>query len=196
MKGAGPGRAYASHLVITPADYLRIVLDPRRLAILGRASIGPVDVPALAVELGVPPRSLLKEAGSLRQAGLLREDLSLDRDALRMIGESLPALEPVDPSVLQGTWTAEEIEVLARFFEGSRLREIPAARGKRRVVLERLVQEFEPGLRYEERRVNAMLQVFHEDYAALRRYLVDEGFLTRAEGVYWRSGGRYDPPHA
>jgi hypothetical protein len=24
----------------------------------------------------------------------------------------------------------------------------------------------------------------------LRRYLVDEGFLTRADGVYWRTGGR------
>jgi hypothetical protein len=35
-----------------------------------------------------------------------------------------------------------------------------------------------------------MLQLFHPDFAALRRYLVDEGFLTREDGVYWRSGGR------
>jgi hypothetical protein len=34
------------------------------------------------------------------------------------------------------------------------------------------------------------LQLFHPDFAALRRYLVDEGFLTREDGVYWRSGGR------
>ena len=30
---------------------------------------------------------------------------------------------------------------------------------------------------------------FHDDYAALRRYLVDEQFLTREANVYWRSGG-------
>ena len=30
---------------------------------------------------------------------------------------------------------------------------------------------------------------FHPDHAALRRYLVDEGFLTRDAGFYWRSGG-------
>jgi hypothetical protein len=35
-----------------------------------------------------------------------------------------------------------------------------------------------------------MLQMYHPDHAALRRHLVDEGFLTRADGVYWRTGGR------
>jgi len=35
------------------------------------------------------------------------------------------------------------------------------------------------------------LQLFYADYAALRRYLVDEGMMSRAEGVYWRTGGRY-----
>ena len=33
---------------------------------------------------------------------------------------------------------------------------------------------------------------FFADYAALRRYLVDEGFLARAEGSYWRTGGSVD----
>lgn len=56
---------------------------------------------------------------------------------------------------------------------------IPAARAKRRVVLDHLARGFEPGVRYPERGV----------YAALRRYLVDEGFLERAAGIYWRTGG-------
>jgi hypothetical protein len=29
-------------------------------------------------------------------------------------------------------------------------------------------------------------------HAALRRYLVDEGFLDRDHGRYWRTGGRVD----
>jgi hypothetical protein len=37
-----------------------------------------------------------------------------------------------------------------------------------------------------------VLRRFHEDHAALRRYLVDEGFLSREKGQYWRSGGRVD----
>ncbi len=82
--------------------------------------------------------------------------------------------------------------MLASFFEGSRLKQIPSQRSKRLVVLERLAQEFDVGVRYPEKQVSFMLQLIHEDYAALRRYLVDEGFLTRAEGVYWRTGGRFD----
>ena len=42
---------------------------------------------------------------------------------------------------------------------------------------------------YPEAEVNDVLRRYHDDYAALRRYLVDEGFLTREAGVYWRSGG-------
>ncbi|HAX82263.1 MAG TPA: transcriptional regulator [Actinobacteria bacterium] len=84
-----------------------------------------------------------------------------------------------------------EARVLQAFFSSDRLVEIPASQGKRRVVLERLAMEFEPGLRYPEREVNFTLALFHADFAALRRYLVDEGIMTRADGVYWRTGGRY-----
>jgi hypothetical protein len=40
--------------------------------------------------------------------------------------------------------------------------------------------------------VNLMLGKFHPDTAALRRYLVDDGFLERERGEYWRAGGRFD----
>jgi hypothetical protein len=82
--------------------------------------------------------------------------------------------------------------VLRAFFRSGRLASIPAAAGKRRVVFDRLAREFEPGVRYAERDVDAILRRFHDDYAALRRYLVDEGFLAREHGVYWRIGGTVD----
>lgn len=72
------------------------------------------------------------------------------------------------------------------------LRSIPARRGKRLVVLEHIVTVFEIGVRYPERDVNAMLRAFHPDVAALRRYLVDEGYLDREPGTYWRCGGPVD----
>ncbi|HEV7148233.1 MAG TPA: DUF2087 domain-containing protein [Pedococcus sp.] len=36
------------------------------------------------------------------------------------------------------------------------------------------------------------MSAFHDDVAALRRYLVDEGFLDRRDGQYWRAGGSVD----
>jgi hypothetical protein len=79
--------------------------------------------------------------------------------------------------------------VLRTFLRDGRLVSVPAQQSKRRMVLEHLVHVFEPGVRYPEREVNALLAAWHPDVAALRRYLVDEGLLTREAGVYWRSGG-------
>ncbi|MDP8959160.1 MAG: DUF2087 domain-containing protein [Actinomycetota bacterium] len=178
--------------MLTPNGYLRLALDPLRMAVLGRAVVAPVDLAHLAGELEVPPRRVLQAAGRLREAGLLDEELRLDRRVLQEVASALPRAEPPAEELVEGDWTTEEATVLARFFSGSQLTQIPSQRSKRRLVLERLVQEFEPGLRYSERHVNSTLQVFHPDYASLRRFMVDEGLLTRAEGVYWRTGGRVD----
>jgi hypothetical protein len=83
----------------------------------------------------------------------------------------------------------ETAKVLRAFVRDGHLTSIPAARTKRLVILDVLAQEFEPGRRYSERMVNLMLGKWHPDTAALRRYLVDEGFLDRANGEYWRTGG-------
>ena len=40
--------------------------------------------------------------------------------------------------------------------------------------------------------MNVIVGAFFNDHAALRRYLVDEGFLDRSTARYWRAGGRVD----
>ena len=185
--------------MLTPDQYLRIALDPLRLAILGNAALGPVDAGALAEALDVPTRKVVKAVGRLREIGLIRDDATLDRAALRSLAQGLPQEEPASEAIVDGDWTPGEIRILNRFFSGTRLTEIPSSMGKRLVVLERLAQEFELGERYPEKQVNFRLQLFHPDFATLRRYLVDVGLLSRAEGVYWRTGGRFvgdDPAEA
>lgn len=89
-----------------------------------------------------------------------------------------------------------ENAVLRAFMtEDGRLRSIPAAHGKRLVILDVIAQDFEPGQRYTEKQVNLILGKRHADTAALRRYLVDDGFLEREGGAgrYWRAGGTFEP---
>jgi hypothetical protein len=88
-----------------------------------------------------------------------------------------------------GDGAGDQGRVLRTYLRDGRLTRIPAHRSKRLVVLDRLAQDFELGVHYSEVRVNGMLRPYHDDVAALRRYLVDEGFLDRAAGEYWRSGG-------
>ncbi len=82
--------------------------------------------------------------------------------------------------------------IVRRFVSRGRLVAIPARLAKRRLVLDWLAQQFEPGRVYPEATVNRMLGRFHPDFAALRRYLVDEGFMERRQGFYWRAGGSFD----
>ena len=85
----------------------------------------------------------------------------------------------------------DPVKVERAFFVDGRLQRLPAKRAKRLVVLDRIAQEFVPGIHYSEAQVDARLKVFNDDHAALRRALIDEGFLERESGVYWRSGGSY-----
>ena len=59
-------------------------------------------------------------------------------------------------------------------------------------ILDWLAGRFEPGKTYPERDVNLLLGLAHADVAALRRYLVDEEFLERRDGFYWRAGGTFE----
>lgn len=78
------------------------------------------------------------------------------------------------------------------FFDADgRLRALPAQRTKRRLVLERLAAELEPGRTYTEREVSRVLRAFHDDVATLRRELVAERLVVRtADGIYKRSAPR------
>jgi hypothetical protein len=55
------------------------------------------------------------------------------------------------------------------------------------VVLRRLVRSFALGQRYTEKEVSQILSGFHEDFASLRRMLVDYRFMARTNSVYWRT---------
>ncbi|MDP8927918.1 MAG: DUF2087 domain-containing protein [Actinomycetota bacterium] len=179
---------------MNPLDFLKVLLDPHRLAVVGLVALEPTSVPELAARTGLREREVLATLAPLAEARIVRREgrrYRLVPEALRELARHLPQPEPPAEAVFLGM-TEDERQVLARFFQGRRLLEIPSQRWKRRVVLERIALDFEPGVRYPESEVNARLVQYHHDYAALRRYLVDEGFLDRAEGEYWRGGGRVE----
>jgi hypothetical protein len=84
---------------------------------------------------------------------------------------------------------AQARKVMNNYVLNGVIMQIPVQLSKRLVLLEWLAQEFEPGRRYSEKMVNLILAKRHPDTAAWRRYLVDEDFLSRDAGEYWRSGG-------
>jgi hypothetical protein len=174
---------------VDAATIAGLLADPARLKVVAALALGAGTIEEVSAASGLSLKDVALAARRLASAGLVHRDghvLALHTErfgaAARAAAESAPAPEPLssDPA---------EDAVLSAFVRNGRLVSIPAQHSKRRVVLEHLVRVFEPGVRYPEREVNALLAVWHADVAALRRYLVDEGLLTREAGVYWRTGG-------
>jgi len=179
----------------TPDDILRALADPERLAIAGHLARANATASDLSDALGLPVARVRRHLNRLAAAGVVR--LEDDRRAYRLDPETLRwAAEQVGPprdaGLALGAASEDEESVLRAFFRDGRLTEIPAKESKRRIVLERIALEFEPGVHYDEKTVNAIVGRFSLDHASLRRYLVDEGFLDRDHGTYWRSGGRVE----
>jgi hypothetical protein len=79
---------------------------------------------------------------------------------------------------------------LRAFVRDGRITAMPAKRPRRLLLLDQVAQAFEPGRRYPEPVVVEILRAVFDDHCTLRRYLVDESFLSRtADGIYWRAGG-------
>jgi excisionase family DNA binding protein len=73
------------------------------------------------------------------------------------------------------------------FDESGRLKSLPAQRAKRRAVLERVAEQFDPERSYKEPEVNDLLRNVFDDVAYLRRELVAENLFTRTAGTYRRT---------
>jgi hypothetical protein len=97
------------------------------------------------------------------------------------------AVSDLDPAGVLDTLASHP--GLRAFVRDRMVATMPAKLSRRRLLLDAVAQAFEPGVRYPERTVDDFLRAIHPDHAALRRYLVDEGFLDRSAGTYWRVGG-------
>jgi hypothetical protein len=174
---------------VTPEVLVGLMAEPERLRVVATLVLGARTTADIAAASGLDPRSVGKalrrlEAGGMVESGadglVLREELFKQAAAGR---PHVRGDENVEPA-------------LRPFLRNGRLLRFPAQPAKRRAVLEHVARSFEPGVRHPEREVDSVLRKWCEggeaDHAALRRYLVDEDFLSRGEGQYWRSGGHVD----
>jgi hypothetical protein len=172
-----------------------LLADDDRLRVVAALVLGAEDVGAVRAATALELPVIVRAVQRLVDAGLVERDadgnLALLTGAFRLAARYEAQQRAVEPAALPGV-SNDDARVLRSFLRDGRLTHIPAQRSKRLVVLEHLSQQFEPGRRYSEKMVNLVLGRFHPDTAALRRYLVDDGFLDRDHGEYWRSGGRVE----
>ena len=166
-----------------------LLADPHRRRVVAAIELGARHVDGVAAATGLSASQVAKALGKLIETGLVVNAAA----SLAVAGDSFQLAARRANSRPASTEFADEPDetrkVLRAFVVDGRLQSIPVAESKKLVILDWLAQDFEPGTTYTEKMVNLILGQRHADTAALRRYLVDYGFVNRADGEYWRSGG-------
>lgn len=194
---------------------LRALVDTNRLRIVARVGGRPASIEDLAMELRQPIPTVARQVEVLIAAGLVertgdRHDILRARfDRVGELARALAELEadgemgsasgtaggawPHDGETLAETLermhaTDDDARVLRSYLVDGRLETIPAQHRKRQVVLRFLLERvFTEDREYPEKEVNQRLALFNPDVAALRRYLVDDRYVTREAGLYRRA---------
>ncbi|MBL4932140.1 DUF2087 domain-containing protein [Clostridium paridis] len=82
----------------------------------------------------------------------------------------------------------EEKETIKNYFdENGALKNFPAREKKKIIVLKEITKNFTKGKKYSEKEINRIIKRINEDYATLRRALVEYGFVERSNDCssYW-----------
>ena len=107
----------------------------------------------------------------------------LDLDALQAMQKATLMATQVAQPIRSDLW---ETKVLSSFVEGDLIKEIPASRKKRIIILKWLVQKFEFDRLYPEQELNQIIKPIHSDTATLRREMVGYNMMTRDNSIYRR----------
>lgn len=178
-----------------PGALVGLLAEESRLKVVSAIVLGATTDQDVAAATGQDLRTVRKALDRLTRGGLveagqdhLRVATERFKAAAQTAATDRPQLKPEELGA-----TADQASVVRNYLVDGKLSHIPAARSKRLVVLDFLAGQFEPGRIYPEEQVNYLLGRFHPDYAALRRYLVEEELVERRDGFYWRTGGTFDP---
>ena len=176
-------------------QFFKVLADENRLKLLGILATREYSVEELAALLQLKAPTISHHLARLKERRLVQmrsegntHFYRLDAEKLRATSKGLLSSERMAELVplqeMEGD--AWEHKVIRDFFEGPRLKEIPANRKKRSVVLRWLANLFEPGTRYTEAQVNEIIKRHHPDASALRREMIGEHLMQREQGMYWR----------
>lgn len=174
--------------------FFKVLSDSNRLKLLGLLATKAYCVDELATSLTLKPPVVLRQLASLRELGVVsvhegsnRRIYSFDSETLQRQSREFLAAQKATSIVDNAEGDAWGRKVLRDFFEGDRLKDIPASSKKRAIIVRWFATLFEPGVRYKESEVNEIIKRHHPDSAYFRRELVNVGRMHRENGIYWRS---------
>lgn len=175
-------------------ELFKCLSDRSRLQILKSLSIEPMYVERLSERLDLTASTISFHLKKLENAGIVYSRKEQYYQVYHLVEsilkENILDLIKDESSEINEQQEREEAyakKVLENFFEYGKLKNIPAQRKKRLIVLKEIVKEFEAGKRYTEKEVNLVIANFHDDFCTLRREMIMERLMDREGVYYWRN---------
>jgi predicted transcriptional regulator len=176
-------------------NFFKALADANRLKIVGLLAQEPLSVEQLAEMLDIHPSTASHHLSRLAKAGLVSARAEgyyniyeLETKALETMARRLLERDTLPAVTSEIDVDAYDRKVLNNFMTpDGRLKSFPSQLKKLEVIVRYAARAFEPGKRYTEKEVNERLAQLHDDYASLRRYLVEFKLLDRQDGggEYW-----------
>ena len=177
-------------------NFFKALAHESRLRLLGFVAEREHNVQELAARMALKEPTVSHHLALLRDVGLvsMRQDgtmhwYALEPRTLSKLSKSL--LAPAQLAALKGIeeQPSNDEKVLRNYLTpDGRLKDFPASRKKRRVILVWLARMFDEGRDYSEAEVNALIERRHHDRETFRRELVGYRMLARKGGIYRRLG--------
>ena len=169
-------------------DFVKAMASAERLRVVGALVRGRATQAEIAEQLHLPVRDVYNHLAFLVYVNVVREEdgvYELDEKAIETLARG--QFEGKRPQYEEKPDDVRKV-LKAYLNPDGTLKQIPMEKKKMLVILNFIVDVFEFDATYTEKEVNTILRRFNPDTAALRRYLVDHGFMAR-EGdgsKYWR----------
>jgi len=173
--------------------FFKALADANRLRIIGILANESSTVEKLAEQLGLSEATVSHHLSRLAEIGLVSAKAesyysiySLHKETLEKMAKKILARETLPLLAKDVDLDAYDRRVINEFtFPDGSMKAFPAQRKKLDVLIGYVAKVFKLDKKYTEKEVNDLLKVFNEDYATLRRELIDMKYMARQNGIYW-----------
>lgn len=173
--------------------FFQVFSNESRLKIIGYLANEEKSVGELAKLLNLKEPTISHHLAELKGSGLVDVRAEGTMRIYRLNAKALEAISkdifarPNLAAMVKPSELSDEERALRNWVKDGRIVHIPAQEKKIQILIRWVAGQIDPNRRWTEREFSEWLSELNDDYATLRRYLVDSGYMARDKGIYWRT---------
>lgn len=174
-------------------EFFKAMGNESRLKIIGLLANREYTVGELATALDLKEPTVSQHLATLKEVGLVdvrpegnHRYYSFQGQALIAMNKEMFSREKLATIVEPESEDEFAKKVFKSFFKGEQLIQLPVNELKLIVILDWFAAKFEMGVEYPEKQVNEIIVKHHEDYATIRRELINRRYMERKNSIYWK----------